>query len=112
MPFFYPIEQQVEMRQDRGLVEAEQPPSVLENGLPPPYNQLFNISQSPVPAVPPGQPEARPGGTAVRGRRTRELLSAKSRCRLHCAVWGTVLAVLVVLAVIVLSVVLTSRLTS
>ena len=135
MSLSYPKEHQVDVRQDRGLVGAEQPPAVQESGLPPSYSQstaypgpqsypgydqggtypaappTYNITQTPIPVVHPVQP---PAGV-VEVSRTRVVVlrpdqeAVNRRFRIRCAIWGTVIGVKVLVAIIVVAVIFGSN---
>lgn len=106
----YPRDEQVDVRQDQDLVEAEQPVAVQENILPPPYSQettLYGLPQPPVPTIPTDQPQ---GGsmTAAQGmakedERFADRLGHSRKCRV---IWGTVgvmvIAVKVIAAIVLL----------
>ncbi len=119
----YPREQQVDVRQDRGLVEAEQPPSVQEDNLPASNNQeiaLYSLSHTPVSDIPRDQPQ---GGSVIDPHgmvredelfadrqalsRTRGVIWGTVHSRIFGVIWGTVGTVMIAVKIIVLLVILT-----
>ncbi len=123
----YPREQQVDVRQDWGLVEAEQTPLVKERGLPPSYSQCtaypgpqsyqgygqggtysappptYNITQTPIPAVHPGKPQA---GVVELGP---DQEAVNRRVQTSCAIWSAVTAVVFLVVIIVVSAILSKN---